>query len=115
MKPEHDDGLVGQDVFSPRERLQPPEIVGQVNNPVLEAIRRLWWCAFDRACEFFMLLRLLIHDRIYGPEPPTAADLKREADNERLVRAFPGNNRGDRAAEMPGRGNRDAEIGSHYR
>jgi hypothetical protein len=27
-------------------------------------------------------------DRIFGPEPPIAADLKREADHERLVRAF---------------------------
>jgi len=37
-----------------------------------------------------VLLRLSIFDRIHGPEPPTPADLQREAaDHERLVRAFP--------------------------
>jgi hypothetical protein len=30
-----------------------------------------------------------IFDRIYGPEPPTPTDIQREADHERLVRAFP--------------------------
>jgi hypothetical protein len=34
-------------------------------------------------------MRLSIHHRIYGPEPPTRADLMREGDHERLVRAFP--------------------------
>jgi hypothetical protein len=33
--------------------------------------------------------RLSILDRIDGPEPPTPADLEREADHERHVRAFP--------------------------
>ena len=56
---------------------------------MLEAMRRLWWQALDRVCGFFVLLRLSIRDRIYGPDPPTAADLEREADQERLVRAFP--------------------------
>ena len=60
-----------------------------VDNPVLEAMRRLWWQALDRVCGFFVLLRLSIRDCIYGPDPPTAADLEREADHERLVRAFP--------------------------
>jgi hypothetical protein len=32
---------------------------------------------------------LCSYDRIYGPEPPTPADLKREADHEKLVRVFP--------------------------
>jgi hypothetical protein len=70
----------------PLGRLQTPEIVGQVENPVL---RRLWWRVFDRVCYCMEFIRLSIHDRIFGPEPPTPADLKREADHERLVRAFP--------------------------
>ena len=32
---------------------------------------------------------LYSYDRIYGPEPPTPADLKREADHEKLVGVFP--------------------------
>jgi hypothetical protein len=70
------------------ETLQPPEIVGQLENDVLEAIRRLWWRAFDRICYWIVLMRLSIHHRIYGPEPPTRADLIREGDHERLIRAF---------------------------
>jgi hypothetical protein len=70
-------------------RLQPPEIVGEVGNPALEAVRRFWWRAFDGVCNCFVLTRLSFHDRIFGPEPPTPADLKREADHERLARAFP--------------------------
>jgi hypothetical protein len=94
MKPEQYDRLDARDVLSQTtqrylETLRPPEIVGEVANPVLEAVRRFWWRAFDRVCNFFVLVRLSIHDRIYGPEPPTPADLKREADHERLVRAFP--------------------------
>jgi hypothetical protein len=34
-------------------------------------------------------MRLSIFDRIFGPEPPTFADLEPEADHERLVRASP--------------------------
>jgi hypothetical protein len=67
----------------------PGEIVGQVENSSLEAIRRLGWRALDRVCDLIMVIRLSIHGRIYGPEPPTAADLKRKADYERLVRVFP--------------------------
>jgi hypothetical protein len=94
MKPERYDRLEAGDVVGPPrefslERLQPPEIVGQVDNPVLEAVRRLSWRAIDRVCGFFVLMRLWIFDRIHGPEPPTPADLQREADHERLVRAFP--------------------------
>jgi hypothetical protein len=70
--------------------LQPPEIVGQLENPVLEAIRRLWWRAFDRLCYWIVLIRFSIHDRIYGPEPPTRADLLPECDHERLVRVSSG-------------------------
>jgi hypothetical protein len=94
MKLEQNDRLGAESFLSPTpqrylEGLQPPEIVGQVDNPVLEAIRRLWWRAFDRLCYRFVLVRLSIHDRIFGPEPPTPADLKREADHERLVSVFP--------------------------
>jgi len=32
------------------EKLRPPEIVGQVDNLVLEAVRRLWWRMFERVC-----------------------------------------------------------------
>ena len=90
MKPEQDNSLrsLTQPMEHSLERLRPPEIVGQMENPVLEAVRRLWWRAFDRVCYGIVLMRLSIHDRIYGPEP-TLADLKCEADHERLVRAFP--------------------------
>jgi hypothetical protein len=56
------------------EGLQPPEIVGQVEKPTLEAIRRLWWRALDRLCYCVGLIRLSISDRISGPshsDPPT--------------------------------------------
>jgi phosphatidylserine/phosphatidylglycerophosphate/cardiolipin synthase-like enzyme len=94
MKPEQDDRLeAGGDLSTAREfsveRLPPPEIVGEVGNPALETIRRLWWRSFDRVCGFFVLIRLSIHDRIFGPEPSTPADLQREAEHERLVRTFP--------------------------
>jgi hypothetical protein len=94
MKPDHDDHLeAGSDLGKPTEcsleKLQRPEIVGEVDNPVLEALRRLRWRGFDRVCGLLVFLRLWIFNRIHGPEPPTAADLEREADHERLVRAFP--------------------------
>jgi hypothetical protein len=85
MKPDQDDRL-GKRSFldQPRERslegLQPPEIVGQMQNPSLEAIRSLWWRAFDSVCYCMVFIRLSIHDRIFGPELPTPADLNREAD-----------------------------------
>ena len=90
MKPEQDDHLEAGGVLdSPREfsheNLQQPEIVGQVDNPVLETMRRHWWRAFDQVCGFFVLVQLWIFDRIFGPEPPTPADLTREADHERFV------------------------------
>ena len=55
MKQEQEDGLGAEGLLNqPREcslgGLQRPEIVGQLENPVLEAIRRLWWRAFDRVC-----------------------------------------------------------------
>ena len=94
MKPEQEKhlearGLIREPTVRSLERLQSPEIVGEVGNPVLETVRRLSWRAFDGVCNCFVLIRLSIHDRIYGPEPPTPADLKREADHERLIRVFP--------------------------
>jgi hypothetical protein len=80
LKLDQDDSLEAQGVFSqPREftpeALQPPQIVGEVANPVLETVRRLWWRGFDRVYYCVVLIRLSIHDRICGPEPPpTAAD-----------------------------------------
>jgi hypothetical protein len=93
MKPEQYERLDARGALSQTtqrylETLRPPEIVGEVANPVLEGVRRFWWRAFDRVCNCIVLIRLSIHDRIYGPEPPTPADLKRQADHERLVRAF---------------------------
>jgi hypothetical protein len=77
MKPEQYDRLDARDVLSQTtqrylETLRPPEFVGEVANPVLEAVRRFWWRAFDRACNCIVLIRLSIHDRIYGPEPVKA-------------------------------------------
>jgi hypothetical protein len=93
MRLEHDHlgerSVLGPVTECSPEGLQQPEIVGQVGNPRLEAIRHLGWRALDRVCDLIMVIRLSIHGRIYGPEPPTAADLKREADYERLVRVFP--------------------------
>jgi hypothetical protein len=114
MKPEQDDRLEpGGDLSTPGEapveRLQPPEIVGQVDNPVLETVRRLWWRAFDRVCGFFVLLRLWIFDRIHGPEPPTSADLTREADHERLVRDFPAAGEAIEPTKMPCRAKSSSE------
>ena len=119
MKPDHDNRLeAGGDLGSPREfcleKLPRPEIIGQVENPVLQAIRRLWWRAFDRVCGFFVLLRLWIFNRIYGPEPPTPADLQREAEHGRLVRTFQAGKAIEPTKCNTGL-NRDGERGSHYR
>ena len=83
MKSEHDNQPGARDLFGdPREcsheRLWSPEIVGQIDNPVLEAIRRFSWRAFDRVCDCVVVMRLSIHDRIFGPQPPTPAELERE-------------------------------------
>jgi hypothetical protein len=113
MKLDHDDRLEAGSVLShpnryAGERLQPPEIVGEVGNPVLEAIRRQWWRALDRVCYWFVLIRLSIFDRIFGPEPPTPADLKRQADHERLVRAVPAVGESIEPTKYHARQNRDA-------
>ena len=119
MKPEQYDRLDARDVLSQStqrylEGLQSPEIVGQVDNPALEAIRRLWWRAFDRACYRIVLIRLSIFDRIFGPEPSAPADLKREADHERLVRVFPVAGEAIEPTKCHAPQNRDCELGSHY-
>lgn len=51
-----------------RASKQPPEIVGQVRNPVLETLRRLWWRLFDRACDSIVVIRLSVRDRMFGPD-----------------------------------------------
>ncbi len=94
MTPERDDRLGAEERLSqPTEccpvSLHPAEIVGEVSNPVLEAVRRRFWRALDLFWYRIVLIRLSIFDRILGPERPTAADLKRDADHERLVSAFP--------------------------
>jgi len=90
MKPDRDGwfgagGAPSQPIECSVESLRPPEIVGEIENPMLETMRRLWWRAFDRACYWVVLMRLSIDDRIYGPEPPTLPDEEREVDEERLV------------------------------
>jgi hypothetical protein len=90
MKPERGDRLETEGVISqPTQRflegLQPPEVVGELSNPTLETVRRLWWRAFDRVCDWIEIMKLPIQDRIFGPEPPTSADLQREA-NRRAFR-----------------------------
>ena len=104
---------LAQNSNSALEKLRRPEIVGEVRNPLLEAVRRLWWRAFDPVCGFFVLIRLSILDRIYGPELPTSADIQREADQERLVRALPAAGKAIEPTDYGGQ-NRDGEIGSPY-
>jgi hypothetical protein len=82
-------GVLSQPTHRYLEGLQPPEIVGQIDNRMLEAIRRLWWLVFDRLCYCVVLIRLSIFERLWGPDALTPVDLEREADHERLVRAFP--------------------------
>ena len=53
-------------------------------------LARLSWEALDRAAYASTYARLWLFDLIHGPEPLALADEKREADHERLRRAFPG-------------------------
>jgi hypothetical protein len=53
-------------------------------------LARLFWEALDRADHAVMVSRCWLVDLIYGPEPPTPADEKREAEHARLREAFPG-------------------------
>jgi hypothetical protein len=50
---------------------------------------RFWSWAVDRIEYAVMSVRLAILDWICGPEPTTPADRQREADKDRLQRAFP--------------------------
>ena len=53
-------------------------------------LAQLFWEALDRVAYALTFARLWLFDVIHGPEPPTPADEKREADRERLQKAFPG-------------------------
>jgi hypothetical protein len=116
VKSEQDDRLNARGFLNQPGKcvLEAPEIVGEVANPVLEAIRRLSWRALDRVCYWTVVIRLSIRDRIYGPEPPTPADLEREADHERLVRAFPVSGETIEPMKYRAELNRDGEIGTPY-
>jgi hypothetical protein len=50
---------------------------------------RSWSWVVDRIEYAVMSVRLAILDWICGPEPTTSADRQREADKNRLQRAFP--------------------------
>jgi hypothetical protein len=115
MKPERDNrlGRIRQSAGCSLERLRPAEIVGEIQNPVLETARRVWWRAFHRVCYCFVLMRLSILDRIYGPEPVTPADLQREADRERLIQAFSAAGKAIEPGKRCPPKNRGSEIGSH--
>ena len=120
MKPGEDDPLRARGGLNqPREfsleGLQPPEIVGEFANPLLETVRRLWWRVLDRVCYSLVLIRLSIFDRIFGPEPPTSADLNREADHERLVLAFPVAGKTIEPTNCPTAQNLEGGLGSPYR
>ena len=52
-------------------------------------LARLFWEALDRVAYALTFARLWLFDVIHGPELPTPADEKREADHERLRKAFP--------------------------
>jgi hypothetical protein len=85
MKPGHRDwfyqpSVVGDPTQRSLDELRPPEIVGEVANPVLEAVRRLSWRVFDLICYCFVSLQLSIHDRLFGPEGSEPRDLKCETD-----------------------------------
>jgi hypothetical protein len=83
MKPEQEKRPFSESTKAAIGALPPPEIVGEVADPRIETVHRLWWRAFDRACYWVVLMRLSIHDRIYGPEQP--AEFKREVDHDGLV------------------------------
>jgi hypothetical protein len=56
---------------------------------LISCVTRLFWEAVDRVDYAVTLARCWAVDQIYGPEPPTPADLKREAEHEELREAFP--------------------------
>jgi hypothetical protein len=51
---------------------------------------RLFWLALDRVDHAVVVSRCWLVDLIYGPDPPTPADEKRDADREQLQKAFTG-------------------------
>ena len=55
----------------------------------IAALPRLTSWIIDRIEYAVTSVRLAVVDRVCGPEPPTLADRRREADRERLPRAFP--------------------------
>ena len=80
MKPAHGDwfderSVVGDPAQRSLDELRPPEIVGEVANPVLEAVRRLSWRVFDLICYCFVSLQLSTHYRLFGPEGTAFPDL----------------------------------------
>ena len=59
---------------------------------MLELTRRLahlFWEALDRIDYAVTYVKCWAVDLIYGPEPPTPADLKREAEHDELREALP--------------------------
>jgi hypothetical protein len=84
------------------------------DNRTLETIRRFWWRAFDRVCDCIVLIRLSIFGHIYGPEPPTPADEKREADHERLLMAFPAAAEAIEPVKYHAGQNQGGRLGSPY-
>ena len=52
-------------------------------------LRRVLWRVIDHLDYVQTLVRLRILDAVAGPEPETSADQRREADRERMQRAFP--------------------------
>jgi hypothetical protein len=63
------------------EPLKPPEIVGEIDNRLLEGMRRLLWRPVDGLCGWFMSSRMSFFDRIHGLEPLTSAHLRRETNH----------------------------------
>jgi hypothetical protein len=57
--------------------------------PAIRALPWSWSRVIDRIEYAAMSVRFGILDRFYGPEPATWADQRREAEHERLQRAFP--------------------------
>jgi hypothetical protein len=56
---------------------------------LISRLARLFREALDCVYYAVMLARCWAVDLVYGPEPPTPAVKKREADHERLQKAFP--------------------------
>jgi hypothetical protein len=52
-------------------------------------LRRLFWRIADGLDYWLTLTRLRILDALTGPLPETSEDQQREADRERIERAFP--------------------------